>query len=519
MPIRVRVVRFAVRRSLRNRYLFLEDDVLLRTQFLDLAERCGLYVRPRLLNWYVEHGYLAPVTNTRDGPGFSRYQLYWLSQLEEYRALSLRVEPYCQVEQQDGRSWLKNLQLNAAPPTADARFNAWLELVVLLQNKYLPASRGHRNWELSHIDDSVNPAEVRYMRREYLPRVAGDKPLRELGLTLEAAQSLRRDMALRFQRLDPLADWYPLTRLASQHGRDKLKGTARLAQELYVGDRVLENYFWDLTGKPQQDAEDVRFGPGADRRLPFHGRTKDYRDPVMLDLVLSELGLHPARAAVIFVEGKTETLMYPEVAMLFGYDVPFLGIEFHDLTGVDNARSRAELLKFLAKPLESGPIRLGDGAERIVLARRPTFTYLWIDHENSARKQSVLREFQRARPPEFLKLWKPDLERANFTASEIAAGLTSLVGRTIAAHAVQQWHAGTGSLEKWVWDRYEVRMSKPDLVPHYLKVLRRDLRRAQARKEEPTRPILQLVLRMIRVVAGTAPFEDPELTGKVLLGR
>jgi hypothetical protein len=458
------------------------------------------------------------IANSREGRLFSRFQLYWLHELEEDRALAIKVWSGGRVEAYDRVSWIRSLELNAGRPNADQAFLRWLELVILLQNKYLPGAQGHRNMSVSSRYAFNEAADDRYLQREYLPRVARDGPLKELGLTLKQAQQLRIVIGLRIQRLDPLARWYPLVRLARDEERKKLGGSARLAQELYLGDRILEQYFAELTGEIQHDAEDLMLAPTTDRRSFFYGRRKDYRDPGFLDMVLTQFGLHPARRAVLFVEGDTEDKLYTGIAGLIGYDLDHLNVEVQILHGVDNADRTVELLRYLAEPAESGLVQVG-GKERVMLRRPPTFTYLWIDRENSAKKQKLIAAFRKARPDEFLRLWDPDLERANFTATEIARGLSPLVGRRVSARAVNTWLQGKGNLEAWVSQQYGVSVSKPALVPYYLRLLDGDLRRARRKKQEPTRPVLQLVRRMLKVVIGVEAFVDPQLEGKVMLGN
>ena len=306
--------------------------------------------------------------------------------------------------------------------------------------------------------------------------------------------------------------------MARDEERERLEGSARLAQELYLADRVLEQYLADLTGEPQHDAEDLALAPATDKRFHFYGRRKDYRDPGFLDMVLTEFGLHPARRAVLFVEGDTEERLYPGIVRLLGYDLDHLNVEVRNLHGVDNADRTVELLRYLAEPAEGGLVKVG-GRERVMLRRPPTLTYLWIDRENSAKKLKLVAAFRKARPEEFLRLWDPDLERANFSAREIAQGLTPLVGKRCTAKAVDVWRRGTESLGTWVRRQYGVEISKPALVPHYLKILEAELRTARRAKTDPVRPMLQLVLRMLKVVTGVEPFEDPKLEGKVMLRR
>jgi hypothetical protein len=160
---------------------------------------------------------------------------------------------------------------------------------------------------------------------------------------------------------------------------------------------------------------------------------------------------------------------------------------------------------------------IGSSRARWLLRRPPTLTYLWIDRENSAKKLKVVAAFKTARPVEFLKLWDPDLERANFTAAEIAAGVRPLVGKRVLTRDVAKWHSGVGSLNAWVLTRYGVTISKQDLVPYYLRLCESDLRRA--RGQPPERPLLRLMLRCLRVVIGIDPFTDPRLADTLVFSR
>jgi len=479
---------FAVRAPFRNPRLFTQFPLLSENEYCELAKTCGLEVPNSLLRWYLEHGFLKPIRRERGAPRFARWQLWTLWELENVRAQAVRVWDHRPVDQQDRRSWREQLEQSAIL-TRGPWFQQWLELVILLQNGFGPEARGNRGSEIRRVPDD-EAREQRYLRGTYARRIAGAKPLAEVGLSRKAALELRRTAGMRIDRLDPVAAWYPLLRAARESERQKLRGDARLAQELYVADRIIELYFERLTGRTQPDPSYLHASPRVDWLRHVYGRSKDYRDPRFLDLMLTEFGLSTAPRGVVFAEGKTEVEMVEAVARdLFGFPLARLGIEVRDLLGIGNVGRAIDLMRYLREPRVSGTVRTG-GARYLHLERPITFVYLVADREGPlggpwrGQKPKLVRDLRRLLGTQFVMLFSPDFERANFSTRELALSLTRALGRTIAARDLAVWHKQRGQqkqeLNAWLKERYGRSVRKPELVPLYVRLARRDPLRSTA---------------------------------------
>lgn len=494
--------------------LYVEEAVLPEEDFLALAKECGLDVPPNLLAWYKENGYFAPVIeiSVLDEPettpilGYSRWQLLPLFELERARHNSLKIWPDRPAGEQDRKSWQWQLQtVKPGLRTLSEDFRRWLELVLLLQNKYVGAARGHRNVAVE-IRSSIHNEHENYLKGEYAVRVAGDGALKEVGITLAQAVELRREFGLRSHWLDPLGEWYRLVRFMRLDARRKLNGTARLAQELYIADRILEQYLTQLLGKRQQDTEDLAGNPDDDWARRFYGRTKDYRDPEFLEVLLTQFGLHPAPGVVLFAEGEVEGDLYPAVSRLLGYGFAHFGIEVEILGGVNNAPKILEIVRYLSRPAPSGEGRL---------LRRPLVTpYVVVDREGPVERGKLIGEMSKSGLQSYLHVWDRDLERDSFNASELSTCLNETFGYDTTVSVVESWISSRVPLDLWVLRTFQRTMRKRDLVPAFLRIIEADLARGDL-----SRPVVQLMIKIIRYACRDLPVDDPRREGLLIFGH
>jgi hypothetical protein len=461
------------------------------------------------LRYYVRRGYLLPVRLDRGEPMFARWQLWTLYELERARAHTLYVSDYAPLDKQDGRSWREQLARETPVSSRSPLSTRWLELVILLQNHFAPAARGNRGMEVGRFP-TADTREGRYLRGTYARRISGAKPLAEAGLTRRSALELRRHVGATIERLDPVSDWYPLMRSADRSKREELRGMARLAQELYVADRIVELYLERLTGRVQPDPSYLHANPRVDYVRKAYGRSKDYADPHFLELQLTEFGLGTTSRAVVFAEGATEVAMVKATARdLFGYDLRRLGIEVRDLVGIGNVGRALDLMRYIGEHRVSGRVRLGgkDGKIYTYLERPLTFVYLVADREGPfsgpwrGKKNELVREVRRLLRRQFLMLFNPDFERANFTARELASALSRALGRPVGARDLATWRAQRGrhkqELNTWLKIRYGRSISKPNLVPFYIRLARTNPYRLGGVRFR--RPILTFVDRMLKI--------------------
>lgn len=499
---------FAVRDELRDPRLYLLERALSVDRFLGLARECGLDVAVSLLEWYEDEDLFRPSLLVEGKRHYSRWQLLHLAYLEEIRALALRVVPGIAIEKQGLRPWRDIVELNRSGLVSwAARFYRWLELVVSAQNACVEVARGHLNYaQVRRTLSGRVDAEDAYVDGEYRNRIRGG-PV-NLGLSIEEAKDLRLAFGLAVRSGDPLDEWYRVMRFVPMRRRDELRGTARLKQELYVADRILQMWFRDLTGEDQPDTDELGGDPSYDWARQLFGRVKDYRDPLLREAVLTQFGLHPAPRAVLFLDGATEEDLVAGIVQLLGFSLPRLGVEVESLRGGQNTRAMLELIDRLARPTPAGD-QVG---EHYILRRPVTHVWVVIDLETGGlahgERLKLVRLLQDKQLRHTLVLSDPDLERENFEA-DLAACVAEVSGKPVDDEAVQRWVQRRGRSLELLLEELGVRIGKRDLVPAYLKRIEADI---EANGPERSRyKIVREVFRMVRTIVGAAPSDDPRL--------
>ncbi len=491
---------------LRDPVLFFEEGALTERGFQDLAKACGLPLSATLIRWYQSEGLLSPALLLEGERQYSRWQLLEVKELEDRRHGAVEVHDYVPVGKQDGRSWRKAI-------TDDRRalfctrpeYRRWLSLLVLIQNRYVARARGQLNEIQRRYSLGDEPWAQPYIEgREYAQRLAGDAGLREVGLTLETAVQLRQRIGIGVERDDSLKDWYRLVRFIPFRWRERLAGPVRLAQELYIADRMLQRFLSDVSGTAQPDLEDLA-GPLQPAIHPLYGRAIDYRDPDFRELILTQFGLHPAPRGWIFCEGPTEVAVLEAIFDMFGFPAKYIGVEIESLEGVGNVVRMLEVVDRLRRPVTTGePVR---GHKMI---QRPiTAVWIVVDREGPIAG-SVIPEMKKRGLEHCLVVADRDLERDNF-AHELSEPLQQVLGQPVSSAALAEWANGVGSLEKFV--KRKLAPGKPfrklDLVPMYIDLLRADI---EATDQPPFRhKFLNDALAIIRVILHDLPNPDPAL--------
>lgn len=79
----------------------------------------------------------------------------------------------------------------------------------------------------------------------------GEQRLKAQGLTIDDLILLRQAVGSLAARIDPLEYWYDYMKRHPQWRKDKFKGDALLAQELYLTEELIADMLEAITGKPQ----------------------------------------------------------------------------------------------------------------------------------------------------------------------------------------------------------------------------------------------------------------------------
>lgn len=500
---------FAVREGLRDPRLYLLERPLRGTEFVRLAQECGLEVSVTLLAWYEEQDLLRPCLLMVGEHHYSRWQLLQLAHLEHVRALGEKVVDGLPIDRQGRRAWRDLIAMNSSQLLVwTDRFYQWLELVVLAQNRFVERARGHLGYaQMQRNSSGREDEEDAWLEGEYRQRLSAG--LSEIGLSLTDAQSLREQFGLSIHHDDPLGSWYRLLRFVPMNRRQQLKGAPRLAQELYVADRVLQLWLEEMTGQRQSDTEELGLDPRYDWARRLFGRPKDYRDPSLRETVLTQFGLHPAPRGVFFLDGETEEDLIPGIVRLFGYSLPQLGVEVQALRGGQNVDRMLELINHLAKPVAAG--------ERVhkhyILQRPVTHVWAFIDRETGGlahgQRQKLVDLLERKQLGHTLILSDPDLERENF-GDDLVECLSEVLGQPVPDEVVLRWRDSRGRSLEHLFRDLRVRIGKRDLVPVYLKRIEADL--VATRDPEKSRyPIVRNVFRVVLTLLGSRASSDPRL--------
>lgn len=79
--------------------------------------------------------------------------------------------------------------------------------------------------------------------------------LQEIGLNIDELKELHRIVALEAKDIDPLENWYELISFISIEKKEKLKGAALFAQDIYSMEKMLRLFYEDLTGDKLPSSE------------------------------------------------------------------------------------------------------------------------------------------------------------------------------------------------------------------------------------------------------------------------
>ncbi len=244
-------------------------------------------------------------------------------------------------------------------------------------------------------------------RRSHQP----DGLLAQHGVTPEDFRRWHEGLALSATRVDPLADWFALTQQVDLEHRKPLesslsgpRGSARLAQDLYLMAQALRSYAAEFLGLDLSEEDAVRLGPaatGANERfygLPYV--TLGSRD--VRRRVAREYGTESGIRVVWFVEGDTEIGFIERYSAEVGIALHDRGVAVRNLEGVGGLKS-SKLRQLLKEARDE-----------------QQFVFVTADDEGEAGRE--LRALARSESVTAgFRLWTGRcLETANFSDDELA---------------------------------------------------------------------------------------------------
>lgn len=327
--------------------------------------------------------------------------------------------------------------------------------------------------------------------------------LAELGTTAEAVRLFVSHLQTTARHADPLAAWYDFVRFVAVSERERLKGDAKRAQDLYAMEHMGRLFYAEVTGttlSPPDEGQtwtrDSLYGPGITNDTLAH-----------LECIANQYHLNPRPRLLLVVEGEGEAEQFPRIlAELLVQRPAVLGIEVRTLGGVGEFTGQRKLHPY--STLE----KLIDDYHH-----RGTPVVIVLDSENDV--PTVAKRLRGAKSrlnpgrdltrPEYVHLWERSIEFDNFSHAEIAEALSVVAeGRAQFTEqdirdAMAVYDARKGDPFAALYSaRLNYGLSKPDLLRTLVKRVIAAGAAEFDEKGDGRRPLVRLLQRVAALAAG-----------------
>ena len=361
---------------------------------------------------------------------YSIFQIGHLGHILNLMSLSVSMDYFLEAAEMAevdwnrmGQQWLKRFKSLATVLRDNDYRRSQALLCQFISNRYYYHTQGNqRTIQRSHgflEDQWIRVDAMNWDWNEYVRRWKPRRTERLFQLTREKLRGAYNGLAIAQENCDPMAPWYQLIQFVSVSERRKLKGDALRAETLRAGAHMLRLLYKDLYG------EDLPHPNEVTGTIITHSPELEIRQDTRryLEFVANRYGVNPQPRLCLMVEGPSEELAVLKIfENWFGMHPGKRGIEIVPLRGVDNATGGKED-RFRAI------LRLVD-----YLHHHQTFTFLILDNENYAKRlKDQARKARSIHPPrryvtrpEYIKIWRRSFEMDNFSATEIAAALSSV---------------------------------------------------------------------------------------------
>ena len=230
-------------------------------------------------------------------------------------------------------------------------------MLMLLEEHYVPPSSVPLGLDLDLANNLV---------QEMWNNFSAKDMLKDTKFSIKDVRHIRDRIISDAKFLDPLRDWYDLTRIMQRPHVDKIKGTAYTAQLYYVIAHMLTIFINDLEGV-NTDASYVPFGDNytKSRKQLYGVSTLDYDEQKTRKAVIEYYTQGATSRSYLLVEGDSEEKVIKEIVKR--KKLPF----FHDYAEIFNCHG--------AKNMTYQKIQ-----HLIQAARKDSFSvYLIGDNENA----------------------------------------------------------------------------------------------------------------------------------------
>jgi hypothetical protein len=367
----------------------------------------------------------------------------------------------------------------ADPPRAElverAAADRALELLLVrVDNGLLPLETGR--W---HAGPILGLTEDAYeWTREQARRVDWQALTADCGVDADGLAGLYEQLTFEGRRIDPNERLFELVDAIRRNRRERFKGAALLAQDLYLAARLVRRWHAQLGREVLPDVDDVG-QIGANWKINYYGTDKLRGNRAALPAILDAYGLYPYRVQLIG-EGASEIAMLREILdVRYGLTFEQLGIIPTDIGGADVPVDAERLLTAMrvfanyyllvfdnegrARDLVDELERRGvvEGVSDEQRRRFLSEAMRTIDeHATPAERLGQLRQAREraqrldeepGQAPEFF-LWRENLEADNFMNAELCAVVT-----TEAASQGLSWELSDEDLERALADEGDAR--------------------------------------------------------------
>lgn len=321
-------------------------------------------------------------------------------------------------EHQNFNDGLKNWWFSITKNNARSRAIA-AKVCQIISNRYYPETQtdGRRIWVTADL--TYRDWNWHQFCRDWNAKAVLD----EIGLDIREIKALHKLVASDARDIDPLENWYELVRYISLGKKNKLKGTALLAQSIYSMEMMLRLFYQDITNEelpiqevpPFKDVNEL-YGIHIDDNVLDH-----------LEFITNEFNINPKPNLILFVEGDGEEIQFPRLSKeLLGHSFSIRGIQIRNLKGIGNFTGKKSEDKYGA-------------LEKLIdeYHSRQTIVYIILDNEGKAKeirdrltkKPSTIIQGQTVTKTELIHLWERNIEFDNFSPKEIALAMTDLCHR------------------------------------------------------------------------------------------
>lgn len=236
---------------------------------------------------------------------------------------------------------------------------------------------------------------------------------KRFGFELEELRDHHRDLSLSAHLLDPLSEFRALFMQMSRNRRKKLKGECLAAHDLYDIAETLRRYGEYIDGKEWPEEDDHIWPEDSQRvKREFFGDSRiSHPSRQSLWRIVRHYGLDPQVRATWFLEGETEESFFRRLAELEGVDLDRNGLVLFNLGGKDTYEH----------PVVRHLFEQHQASGSFVLMS------LDRDRQGGAKHIDDLKRFERKGwLTASYKIWEPDFESENFSASDLAAASSRL---------------------------------------------------------------------------------------------